>query len=174
MEYFFRYRYIVAVVLLLSVAAAYWFFFLRQTTEESLRHVYDVPLYDATGQEVFINDFTKRSDTVVFMWATWCPYCSQELKNLAALKVRYGDDISVVAVNRAESQGEIDAFLKGLTGVEGIVYLRDPTDALYKGMGGYAMPETFFVAKRGDVVHHQRGPLNLDDAAKRLSELLAH
>lgn len=174
MEHLFRYRYSIVAALLVCTLLVYWFFFLRQTTEESLRHVYDVPLYDATGQEVFINEFTKRSDTVVFMWATWCPYCSQELKNLSALKARYGDDITVVAVNRAESQVEIDAYLKGLTGVEGVVYLRDPTDALYKGMEGYAMPETFFVARRGDVVHHQRGPLNLDDAANRLTELLAH
>jgi thiol-disulfide isomerase/thioredoxin len=174
MEYIFRYRIVIAALVLLSVGGLYWFFFVRQTTEESMRHVYDVPLQDATGQEVFINQFTKRSDTVVFMWATWCPYCSQELKNLSALKARYGDDVAVVAVNRAESRAEIDAFLKGLTGVEGIVYLSDPNDALYKGMGGYAMPETFFVAKRGDVVHHQRGPLNLDDASKWLSELLAH
>ncbi len=172
MELLRTHRYVVGIALLVITVFSYWFFFVRSQTEETMRNVYDVPLVNYAGEEVFIKQFTKKSDTVVFMWATWCPYCAQELRNLSVLKNQYGDDVTIVAVNRGESLAEASAFTNTLPGVQGITFLLDPADALYKGMGGYAMPETFFVAKRGDVAYHQRGPLDMEGAGARLKVLI--
>ena len=40
-----------------------------------------------------------------------------------------------------------------------ILFLVDPGDTFYKGVGGYAMPETVFYARDGAIMTHTRGVL---------------
>jgi hypothetical protein len=56
---------------------------------------------------------------------------------------------------------------------QGIPLLLDPTDSLYKEAGGYAMPETVFIRPDGDVLFHQRGPIQLPEVEAKIKELLA-
>ena len=165
---------IVAVcALLICIATAYFFFGVGHKVqgEGSLKKEYGLIFTDYTGKAVSLTEF-KRKVLVVYMWASWCPYCGGELEYLAELKSTYGDDIYVVAVNRAESSVDAKAFTDKLKGGNKIIFLLDPNDSLYKSVGGYAMPETLFINSWGDIITHHRGPIRGEEVKEKILEVM--
>lgn len=124
-------------------------------------------LYDYEGNEVHLSDYTDRT-IVAHSWASWCVYCAEELQNLAALKAQYGDEVVVVAVNRAEPALIAKDFTDKLD-LPGVLLLLDPSDAFYKQNQGYAMPETIGLKSNGDIIFHQHGPLKAEELVQYLA-----
>ncbi len=125
---------------------------------------------DYAGNEVRLSQF-GAGHVIVFMWASWCPYCAQELQNLAEMKKQMGGKIEVVAVNRGEPLGDAKAFTDKLGTEDSVHFLLDPNDALYKSVNGYAMPETLFIDSKAQIVFHQRGPMQKTALSAKLAEL---
>jgi thiol-disulfide isomerase/thioredoxin len=162
-----------AVLILVSAVAVYFLFFkLPPESSQSFTGEYGLVLKDYAGNEVELSDF-RRELLVVHAWASWCVYCGEELKNLQQLKDRYGEAIRIVAVNRAEPDAEAKAFTD-LHGIDTskIEILLDSTDAFYKSIEGYAMPETIFITTRGEIIHHQRGPMKMDEVTEKIDALI--
>lgn len=163
-----------AVVLIVAIAVATYVLFFRLPPESvtTFTGEYELVLEDYDGNEVGLSDF-KRKLLVVHTWASWCPYCGEELQHLQQLKERYGDDITILAVNRAEPEAEAKAFT-AQWGIDTskIEILLDTDDAFYKSIEGYAMPETVFINARGGIVHHQRGPMRLEEVTEKIDMLL--
>jgi thiol-disulfide isomerase/thioredoxin len=153
-----------AVLLVLFVSL---FFFIRYKSADSLiGKDKGVILTDYSGQSVRFDQFVSgfsRKPLVVYFWATWCPYCNAEFTALTKVKQEYGEHIQILAVNRGESTGDAKQYTDALTSVSGILYLLDSGDALFKKLGGYAMPETIFINSRGDEVFHKHGPITQDE-----------
>lgn len=164
----------VAVVAIFAAAIAvyYLFFFEPKAPSETFKDEYELTLKDFSGNEVRLSEF-KREILVVHSWASWCVYCGKELENLASLKDVYGNDIVILAVNRAESLVEAQVFTDGLRiPPERITFLLDPDDAFYRQIEGYAMPETIFIRKNGDVLFQQHGPIDIDAVTANINLLL--
>ncbi len=160
------------LIVLLSVGAFYWWYTTEPLPDEAtFSEEFELVLKNYEGEDVRLSEF-KRDVLIVYLWASWCPYCGEELRNLAKLKNEYGDEVTVLAVNRAEPLGDAKNFTDQLQDVTGLVYLLDPTDALYKDVGGYAMPETLFINAGGDVTFHQRGPIQLDQVRAHIVQIL--
>jgi thiol-disulfide isomerase/thioredoxin len=132
---------------------------------------YALTLSDYSGNEVHLYSF-RRKVLIAYAWASWCPYCSLELENLAQLKTVYGDDVAIVAINRAESLATARAFTDHIPGTSGLIFLLDPTDSFFKEVGGYAMPETVFISGSGDIIYHQRGPIQLPQVQAEIEKIL--
>ncbi len=163
---------LLAVALLLIGSAFYYFFWYQPPPDEAtFREEYALILKDYAGNDVKLSDF-RREILIVYAWASWCPYCGKELEYLAELKGRYGDNLSIVAVNRAEPLVEAKDFTDKLHGVEKLVLLLDSSDALYKQIDGFAMPETIFINSRGDIIYHQRGPIKPEEVDAKVAELM--
>jgi thiol-disulfide isomerase/thioredoxin len=129
-----------------------------------------LPLKDYGGSTVRLSNYATRP-LIVFTWATWCPFCEEQFRELSAVKQRYGSDLVVVAVNRAEPFADAKQFTDKMLLPEGIVYLLDPDDAFYKKIAGFAMPELLFIDRHSTIVRRSRGPLTqqeLDEAAATL------
>lgn len=167
---------LVAFLLLICASlvggALYYFFWYEPPPDEAtFREEYSLVLKDYTGNDVRLTDF-RREILIVYAWASWCPYCGAELEYLSSLKEKYGDTLSIVAVNRAEPVGPAKEFTDALKGMERLNLLLDPNDSLYKEIEGYAMPETIFINSRGDIVHHQHGPIKPEEVDVKVAELL--
>lgn len=162
---------VLAILAALGGAVYYFFFYMQLPDEATFKEEYQLVLQDYTGEDVRLSDF-KRKVLVVFTWASWCPYCSAELQNLAQLKDTYGDDIQIIAVNRNEPLVEAKRYTDALSLPSSVALLLDPNDALYKDIGGYAMPETVFITPTGKVLYHQHGPMTLQAANEKVQELL--
>ena len=160
----------IALVATLAIATIAYFVFFPRGDAPHFSKEYGVTLVDYDGTEVPLSHF-RYSPIVVFMWASWCPYCSAELQNLVELKKKYGDSIEVLAVNRAEPLSVAKEFTDVLKEGNTLHFLLDPNDALYHSIGGYAMPETIFVDTSGEILFHQRGPVAISDVDEWMKHL---
>ena len=142
----------------------------RTPAAEKITDDYGKVFMDYGGKEVRLSQF-RSAHVIVFMWASWCPYCATEIQNLATLKKQYGDKLEVIAVNRGETLTDAKAYTDALHIENGVHFFLDPNDALYKSVAGYAMPETLFIDSRGEIVLHQRGPLALVDLLAKMAAL---
>ena len=64
-------------------------------------------LADADGEEI---TFPRKHSGVdiYFFWASWCPYCKTLMPHLQSMRIEYGDDLTIYALNvRDEEMPEI-------------------------------------------------------------------
>lgn len=161
---------LVVVAILLLLATSFYVRYRPRSGSVVFTPSYELVLKDYNGNDVRLSKF-KREILVIHSWATWCTYCADELKNLTILKKKYGDNIEILAPNRAESVYTAKPFTDALDLGEGITFLLDPDDAFYKSVDGYAMPETLFINDRGEVFFHQRGPMNISEVEAKIAEI---
>lgn len=168
--------YVLLGLVLVSLAfllVYYFYFYETPASGDSFRDEYSLVLKDYEGNDVKLSEF-RREFLIVYAWASWCPYCGEEIRNLASLKQKYGDRITILAVNRAEPLVDAKDYSDKLGDIAGVTFLLDPTDALYKKVEGYAMPETLFIKSNGEILFHQRGPIQLDAVSERVEELVGN
>ncbi len=128
-------------------------------------------LEDYNGTTVSLADF-RGKPVVVNSWAVWCPFCAEELKDFAAVKSEFGDQLEIIAIDRAEPLERAKKFTDELGLTNRLIFLLDPTDSFYRSIGGFSMPETIFVDKEGQVRFHKRGPMDLEEIRERIQTIL--
>jgi thiol-disulfide isomerase/thioredoxin len=163
-----------AAILLLGTTflfAEYFFKVPSQASDETFNNEFGLVLQDYSQEDVRLYSF-RRKILVAYAWASWCTYCAEELKNLAELKRTYGDKIEILAINRAEPYVTAKEFTEKLNMGKDITLLLDSKDAFFKSIGGYAMPETVFIDQNGDIVYHQRGPIDMEALKQRMKTLI--
>jgi thiol-disulfide isomerase/thioredoxin len=122
-----------------------------------------VPVTTDLGETTTIGALREGMPAIVNSWASWCPYCRKELPELEALARSFEGRVQVIAVNRGESSRVGKAYLAQLDTSSAVAYVYDATDAWYRAIGGYMMPETVFIREDGTVAHHHRGVLSSED-----------
>jgi thiol-disulfide isomerase/thioredoxin len=126
-------------------------------------------LPDYSGETVSLTDFSGKN-LVINSWASWCPFCGAELFDFAAAQQQFGDQVVIIAVNRAESLNVAKKFSDEVGASSNLVMLLDPNDSFYQSIGGFSMPETIFVNANGEIVFHKRGPMDLDEIRQRIHQ----
>lgn len=122
------------------------------------------------GKEVRTADF-KGNPVLINAWASWCPFCKDELRDFLVLENELRKKgVVVFAINRGETPEAARAYADQL-GSTTIQFLLDPEDSFYKSIGGFSMPETVFVDKAGNIVFHKRGPMMLEEMRRRVEDL---
>ncbi len=113
---------------------------------------------DLDGNPVSLVSY-KGKPLVINAWASWIPFSESELKMLSNVKMKLGDSVTIIAINRMEDVGTVKAYLEYIGNPEGIIFLADYTDTFYKEIEGYAMPETVFYNEDGVILTRKRGVL---------------
>ncbi len=132
--------------------------------------IFGLVLSDENGNFATLADY-KGENIIINAWATWCPYCTGELKELARVKDEYKEKIEVITVNRGEAPEAVRSHLEKNSIYPGVRYLSDPNDSFYKAIGGFSMPETIFIDKKGEVRFHKRGPMNTEELRRRAQDI---
>lgn len=141
-----------------------------QTSKNDLENLAAIELRDFDEQTVSLGAYEGKP-LVVNAWAVWCPFCKQELPDFAALQQEF-PDISVIAIDRAESPSAVHSYIDGLGIADKMTYLLDPDDAFYRAIGGFSMPETVFLDTGGAIVFHKRGPMTLEEMRAAVNQYL--
>jgi cytochrome c biogenesis protein CcmG/thiol:disulfide interchange protein DsbE len=159
---------LVALVLILAAAAAATLLVYGHRDREKdspaaqllsdTEHIYT----DISGNPVKLSNYEGKV-RVVALWASWCPSCASELRDLNALAESYGDGLVVLAVNRKEPKETAQRFLKTVGDVPRITLIIDQEDYFYRSVGGYAMPETIIYDTKGREVLHARGDITREE-----------
>lgn len=127
---------------------------------------------------IFFNDdkietiaLHKGSYILMKIWATWCPYCKQQLPAFSLLKDRYKDNPDVKFIALSIDEGGFDvvnSFFKtsNLTNLE--IY-HDSKKNLFRVLGLRGIPTILLLSKEGDIMKMYNGMKYLD--IKYLDEL---
>ncbi len=129
-------------------------------------------LQNYDGQTIQLADFDGRP-VVINSWAAWCPFCGKELVDFVAVQKEFGNDVVIVAVDRAESQETAKKYTDELGVTKNLIFLLDPSDSFYQSIGGFSMPETIFIDKNGRIVDHKHGPMDVQEMRERIQKILS-
>lgn len=101
----------------------------------------DWTLSTPDGVDVHLDDVVSEQATVLFFWATWCPYCEALMPHLQSMRLEYGADVRILAISIFEDgdpvaviegagydftlllDGDIEAGDYGITGTPGVIIL---------------------------------------------------
>lgn len=144
----------------------------QEQTEEIFNKVPSFALNDYSGSEVTPNDFEGKI-LVVNSWATWCPFCINELPDFVELQEVFPDDIVVIAIDRSESLTQVRSYTDDRLNITSkLIFLLDPSDSFYRSIGGFSMPETLFVDTEGNIRIHKRGPMDFSEMKEKVESIL--
>lgn len=118
-------------------------------------------------------DIARLSGRVVVVaaWATWCPSCTQMLVDLARAKERFGHNVEIIAINRAEEAQVVADFRKTYSLPDGITYVIDQNDEYFDTISGRSMPEMIFYTKEGIVAERRIDAPSFDTLMTTLDTL---
>lgn len=133
----------------------------------------DFILEDAQGNRLRLSDFRGQ---VVFLnfWASWCPFCIDEMPDIQEVSDEFGEDVVAIFVNRGEriqtGQNYIDATLGGVI-TDPVVY--DPSEDVYRAYSaGNFMPVSYVIDENGVVRDMKFGPITKDEIVLKLQNVL--
>ncbi|GJM40261.1 MAG: hypothetical protein DHS20C20_05430 [Ardenticatenaceae bacterium] len=120
-----------------------------------------ITLSELRGQVVIIN-----------FWASWCPPCREEAAYLEATWRKYQDQgVVFIGVDYVDTEKEALAYMEEFD----ITYFNGP-DIGTRISHDYRMdgvPETYYVAKNGELRGVKIGPLAAPELDEKIEELLA-
>lgn len=121
------------------------------------------PYTDLEGNPVNF-DVYEGKIRVVNSWASWCPFCVQELPDFSILSEEFSKNgVVVISINRKESIEQSKSFINDIGPLEGIIFVQDSGDIFYNAIGGFSMPETVFYDRNGNISTHKRGFMTLEE-----------
>jgi len=59
----------------------------------------DWTLLSADGRTMRLSEEVQQQPVVLFFWATWCPYCKALMPHLQSIRLEYGDQVKILAIN---------------------------------------------------------------------------
>lgn len=120
-----------------------------------------VTLSELRGQVVIIN-----------FWASWCPPCREEAAYLEETWRKYeGRGVIFIGVDWVDTEKEALAYIKEFD----ITYINGPDigTRIAQAYNIQGVPETFFIAKNGELRGVHIGPMKSPQLDEKIEELLA-
>ncbi len=129
----------------------------------------DFMLKTPSGRNVRLNDFRSKAVFINF-WATWCPFCIDEMPDMEQVSKEFEGDLVVLGVNVGEDAQEVARFIDEL----GVTYtiLLDTNLDVATGYGVRAMPSSYFIDREGKIVDVGFGALTYEQMRERVQKTL--
>lgn len=138
------------------------FFGVNEETKAIFSDEDGVVYKDLDGNDISLESYLGRT-IVVTSWASWSPFSTADLASLNEFAGQAADDIVFLAINRKESKEQALRFLSTQPEFSNLILVIDPDDRFYSRVGGYAMPETVVFDRKGEIILHDRGMLNIEN-----------
>ena len=68
----------------------------------------DWSLVTPGGATVTLSEEVQEQTTVLLFWATWCPYCRALMPHLQSMRLEYGEQIKILAINVFEDGDPVE------------------------------------------------------------------
>lgn len=138
---------VLTVPVFVSPAKAQFFFFENPLIGEAAP---DVTLKTTSGQEKSFSSYREGQPSIVFFWATWCPYCVKELKALSTKAQELKEKgIRLILVDLEETAADVQAYLeKNSIQMEVFLDAEGQAAEKYAIMG---VPTFFFINPEGKI-----------------------
>ena len=131
----------------------------------------EITLTGYDGREFKLSEL-RGQVVIVNFWASWCPPCREEAAYLEQTWRKYeGKGVVFVGVDWVDTEKEALAYIDEFD----ITYINGP-DVGTRAAQAYniqGVPETFYVAKNGELRGVHIGPLTSPQLDEKIEELLA-
>jgi cytochrome c biogenesis protein CcmG/thiol:disulfide interchange protein DsbE len=137
----------------------------------SMAPVFDAQRLDGSGR--FALSSLHGRVRVVNFWATWCIPCKAETPTLERFWRRYrGRGVVFVGVDYNDVSTDALSFARK----RGLTYpmVRDPSGKIASRYDVAAVPETFVIGRRGQLVEHFIGSIDSGDEKTVFAQTLDH
>jgi cytochrome c biogenesis protein CcmG/thiol:disulfide interchange protein DsbE len=155
-----------AIGILLVLAYGFW---TQRSMEEAPAPNFTLSLFD--GGEITLAELRGRV-VVVNFWASWCIPCRKEAPALEKAWREYRDDgVSFIGVNVKDVRSKALAFIEEFD----ITYPNGPDDPygrISRSFRVYGLPETFLMAKDGEIAKRFIGAITEDELGAILDQLV--
>lgn len=124
------------------------FFFMENGLEGEPAPEFDLKLVG--GSMTKMSEYRQELSAIVFFWATWCPHCREQLKEMNAEKEEFArQGIKLVIVDVGEEERVVANYMKKKQ-IDLDVFL-DQDSAVSEEYGIIGVPTFFFVNKEGEI-----------------------
>ena len=118
----------------------------------------DFTVFDKDQNEVKLSQFIGKP-VVINFWATWCPYCVDEMPIFEQMYKKYGDEVQFMMINSTDGNRETKEKAMQYIADNGYTF---PVyyDLSYEANNAFyvnSLPVTFFINKYGNVVTYING-----------------
>lgn len=146
-----------------------------------LRKVQAGPLSNGIAPDFTLTTFDGRTVTltelrgqvvIINFWASWCVPCREEAAYLEETWRKYQDQgVVFIGVDWVDTEKEALAYIEEFD----ITYLNGPDlgTRIAQAYNIQGVPETFFVAKNGEIRGVHIGPLKSPELDEKIEEMLA-
>lgn len=136
---------------------------------------YDATVYTIEEAPVALTQIADGRPLVMNFWATWCPYCIQEMDDYQAIYDDYKDRVSFAFIDCADGVREkpYDAALWLVdNGYDDLPAYYDTTQEAMYAFGASALPTTVVVAADGEIMTISAGAIDPSLMRSALDSLL--
>ncbi len=146
-----------------------------------LKKVQAGPVQSGSAPEFSLTGFDGRKATlselrgqivIINFWASWCPPCREEAAYLEQTWRKYKDKgVVFIGVDYVDTENEALAYIKEFD----ITYINGPDigTQISQAYNIQGVPETYYVAKNGELRGMHIGPLKSPVLDEKIDELLA-
>jgi len=116
----------------------------------------DFILYDTNGNQIRLSDYKGKQAVIVDFFATWCPYCNNEMPRLNKIVDSYGGKIQIIAI---DDDKENVATIKSFGDKYNFLFplLVDPDHKVTEMYQITGHPYTFYINKEGVIIDKKYG-----------------
>ena len=117
-----------------------------------------------SGSSVSVRDFKGEKPVLLYFFATWCPHCANDFRELSKVYPDYKDDVKIIAqsLDLKESQDKIDSYKQRYApGVNGIEFLAGKESVLRNYQIRYTTTK-YALGKDGKIMYSGSGELNAE------------
>ncbi|PJE50976.1 MAG: hypothetical protein COV29_01710 [Candidatus Yanofskybacteria bacterium CG10_big_fil_rev_8_21_14_0_10_36_16] len=132
----------------------------------------DFEVVDYQGNTVKLSDFKGSKPVFVNFWASWCPFCLDEMLLMGRIQEQFGDAYVTIAINRNEGLKTAKQYTDDLGVTNKYIVAWDDGDDIYKRYNGFSMPYSIFIDKDGIIKSLKLGPLAEEELVERIGEII--
>ena len=130
----------------------------------------DFQLLGMDGKVHTLKEYEGKAKVINF-WGTYCPPCVREMPALQAQREKWlSEGVEIIGINAGEDKMTVENFV-AQTGVKFPILMDPNRDAVGDYKVG-AMPATYFVSSKGEIVHIKIGELDLSTLDKQIEQLV--
>lgn len=114
-----------------------------------------------------LNDNNKAK--MLFFWATWCPYCTEYIKEINGISSNDSLNFDIIAVNidGKDNREEVEKYLESnLLNVKNIL---DPNRDIFNYYNPKAIPTSYIIDTNGIIVDLIIGPISKEEIINKFN-----
>ena len=129
----------------------------------------DISVTDVAGKTHTLSTYAKQGDVVLLhFWATWCPYCRNEIPKLTRISEQQ-PEVKIVAVSVDEDAAKLREFLKQHPLPYPVVAEAEQSQPLSPRFDVQGIPASYLIDRQGLIANHFRGQADLEGAVRRMT-----